>query len=149
MTHLLRFALPLALLATACSGSDTPETSSTPATPNATRVADAPASAMSLEQRGSKIYRRCQACHTLEEDGRNKVGPNLWGIYGSAAGAKEGYAYSKAMLASEIVWDQETMDAYLTKPADYVKGTKMSFIGLKNKEDRDAVQAYMQSETTP
>jgi len=104
---------------------------------------------MSLEERGAKIYKRCRACHTLEQDGRNKVGPNLWGIYGAKAGEKEGYAYSKAMLASNIVWDQETMDAYLKKPAEYVKGTKMSFIGLKKQEDRDAVQAYMLVETTP
>ncbi|WP_427450437.1 c-type cytochrome [Litorimonas sp. WD9-15] len=148
MTLLLRFALPLALLTTACSGSDstsTPQTASTPATP----VVTTPVTAMSLEERGAKIYKRCRACHTLDQDGRNKVGPNLWGIYGAKAGEKEGYAYSKAMLASNIVWDQETMDAYLKKPAEYVKGTKMSFIGLKKQEDRDAVQAYMLAETTP
>jgi len=128
-----------ALLLTACSGSET-------GTPNQEPKSTA---TMTEEERGARIYQRCRACHTLDEAGRHKVGPNLWAIYGSQAGTKEGYAYSKAMKASEIVWDQETMDAYLTRPAEFVPGTKMSFIGLKHQEDRDAVQAYIKIETTP
>jgi len=65
------------------------------------------------------------------------------------AGTKEGFAYSKAMKASGVVWDEATMDAYLTKPAQFMPGNKMTFIGLKKQEDRDAVQAYMKDKTTP
>ena len=100
-------------------------------------------------QRGAKIYARCRACHTLEQGDRHKVGPNLWAVYGSTAGTKEGFAYSKAMKASGVVWDEATMDAYLTKPAQFMPGNKMTFIGLKKQEDRDAVQAYMKDKTTP
>jgi len=103
---------------------------------------------MSLEERGAKIYKRCRACHTLDEGGRHKVGPNLWDIYGQQAGTKDGYSYSKAMISSGIIWDAETMDAYLKKPKDFIPKTKMSFIGLKHQIDRDAVQAYMLTATT-
>lgn len=100
-------------------------------------------------QRGAKVYAKCRACHTLEEDGRHKVGPNLWAVYGSKAGTKEGFAYSKAMIASDITWDETTMNDYLTRPSSYMPGNKMTFIGLKKQEDRDAVQAYMKEKTTP
>lgn len=149
MKYSALISLPAIFAFAACSDSSTAGPKDAPdiaraAAPAVTQVAE-----MSLEERGTKIYKRCRACHTLDQDGRNKVGPNLWNIYGSTAGQKEGYAYSKAMLASEIVWDAETMDAYLKKPAQYVPGTKMSFIGLKKQEDRDAVQAYMRANTTP
>lgn len=100
-------------------------------------------------QRGAKIYARCRSCHTLEEGGKHKVGPNLWDIYGSKTATKEGYAYSKAMKAADIIWDDETMDAYLQRPSAFMPGNKMTFIGLKKQVDRDAVQVYLKSKTTP
>lgn len=100
-------------------------------------------------ERGAKIYKRCKACHTLEEGGRSKLGPNLWNVYGSKTASKEGFSYSKAMKAADIIWTEETMDAYLKKPAAYMPGTRMSFIGLKKQEDRDAVQVFMKAKTTP
>jgi len=102
-----------------------------------------------VQQRGAKIYKRCRACHTLDEGGKNKVGPNLWDFYGSKAGAKSGYAYSKAMRGADIIWDEDTLDAYLKRPTQYIPGNKMSFIGLKEQQDRDAVQAYLKLKTTP
>lgn len=138
-------ALAIASILTACGGGDT---STEPPAPTPA-LAATPVVEMTLVERGAKIYKRCQACHTLEDNGRNKVGPNLWNVYGAKAGAKEGFAYSKAMRASEIIWTDETMDAYLTRPAKYVPGTKMSFIGLKKQDDRDAVQAYLKDKTTP
>ena len=142
-----KFSLPLLLtglsLIVACSG------------PNIDAVAASdkrkakPSTDLSLEERGAKIYKRCRACHTLDENGRNKAGPNLWNIYGRQAGSKSGYAYSKAMKASGVIWDKTTMDAYLKRPRDYIPKTKMTFIGLKNQIDRDAVQAYLLLETTP
>jgi cytochrome c len=100
-------------------------------------------------ERGARIYKRCQSCHTLEEGGKHRVGPNLWDIYGSKAGSKEGFAYSKAMLASGVTWDEDSMDQYMTRPKEFMPGNKMSFIGLKKAEDRAAVQAYIKAKTTP
>ena len=131
-----------AFFLTACGGSDAPEApkAATPAKP----IVE-----MTPVQRGAKVFKKCRSCHTLEADGRNKVGPNLWGIYGSKTASKEGFAYSKAMKAADITWDDTTMDAYLKKPGTYMPGNKMTFIGLKKQEERDAVQAYLKEKTTP
>lgn len=134
-----------AFLLTACGGSDSPP----PSTPVQAKAPVKVAAELTPVQRGAKIYTRCRACHTLEQDGRSKVGPNLWGIYGSQTASKEGFAYSKAMKAANITWTEETMDAYLKRPASYMPGTRMTFIGLKKQEDRDAVQAYLKEKTSP
>lgn len=143
MKTLITVAITACIL-TACGGPDAPE-AETPKTATPSK----PIVEMTPVQRGAKIYARCRACHTLEQDGRNKVGPNLWGIYGSKTASKEGFAYSKAMKSANIMWDETTMDAYLKKPASYMPGNKMAFIGLKKQEDRDAVQAYLKEKTTP
>jgi len=150
MKHIVIFLSASTLLA-ACGGEKptSPNAGSSAAPSEATTPAKKAAIELTPIQRGKKIYARCRACHTLDQEGRHKVGPNLWDIYGSQAGAKEGYAYSKAMKASNIAWNPETMDGYLKKPAAFMPGNKMTFIGLKKQEDRDAVQAYMKSQTTP
>jgi len=143
----MKLLLPLfasALLLPACGGSDAPETE----VPSAATPAPAKAK-MTPVQRGAKLYSRCRACHTLDQGGANKVGPNLWDIYGSKTASKEGFAYSKAMKAANITWDETTMDGYLTKPSAYMPGNKMVFIGLKKQEDRDAIQAFLEEKTTP
>ena len=91
---------------------------------------------------GEKVYKKCKACHALEA-GKNKVGPSLAGIAGSDAGKVEGYKYSKALLESGVVWDDASLDAYLAKPKDFIKGTKMSFAGLKKEEDRANVIEFL------
>ena len=140
----LLICLSATLLLTACGGSSASEASAAAAKRPAKPVAE-----LTPVQRGAKLYKRCKACHTLEEGGRHKVGPNLWDIYGSKTAAKEGFAYSKAMIAADIIWDEKEMDAYLKRPTAYMPGNKMSFIGLKKQEDRDAVQAYLKEQTTP
>jgi cytochrome c len=91
---------------------------------------------------GEKVYKKCKACHALEE-GKHKVGPSLAGIVGKPAGAAEGYKYSKAMAESGLVWDEATLDGYLEKPRSFLKGTKMSFAGLKKEEDRADVIEFL------
>ena len=91
---------------------------------------------------GEKVYKKCKACHALEA-GKNKVGPSLAGIVGQEAGKVEGYKYSKAMAESGVVWDDANLDAYLAKPKDFIKGTKMSFAGLKKEEDRANVIEFL------
>ena len=93
--------------------------------------------------RGEKVFRKCVACHTVEKDGRKKTGPNLWGIVGAPVGAKEGFRYSKAMLAFGGSWTPERLDAYLAKPRGFVKGGSMSFVGLKREQDRADVIAFL------
>jgi len=97
---------------------------------------------------GEKVFKRCVACHTVDEGGRNKVGPNLWNIFGSTAGQRDiGYKYSDALKASGIVWTEDTMSDYLENPRKAVPKTRMAFPGLKKEEQREAVIEYLESVT--
>lgn len=97
---------------------------------------------------GQKVFQRCAACHTVDEGGKNKVGPNLWGIFGSTAGTRNiGYKFSDAMKESGIVWDEAAMSAYLENPRKAVPKTRMAFPGLKKPGQRDNVIAYLKSVT--
>jgi len=144
-----KYLILLSFFIISCGGSESTSSPPTIAESSQTAPITTVSSQLTPMERGAKIYKRCKACHTLEDGGKHKVGPNLWNIYGMKAGSKEGFSYSKAMAASEIIWDETTMDAYITKPSTFMKGNRMSFIGLKKQEDRDAVQLYMQSKTTP
>ena len=96
---------------------------------------------------GTKIFKKCAACHSITEGGANKIGPALWGVLERPAGSVPGYKYSKAMAAHNKNWSFEEMNGFLTKPKSWIKGTKMSFAGLKIAEDRAAVILYMNENT--
>ena len=96
---------------------------------------------------GAKIFKKCAACHSITEGGANKIGPALWGVLGRSAGSIPDYKYSKAMAAHGKNWSFEEMNDFLIKPKDWIKGTKMSFAGLKKAEDRAAVILYMNENT--
>jgi len=96
---------------------------------------------------GAKVFKKCAACHSIKEGGANKIGPALWGVLGRTAGSVPGYKYSKAMAAHGKNWSFEEMNGFLIKPKDWIKGTKMSFVGLKNAKDRAAVILYMNENT--
>ena len=92
---------------------------------------------------GAKVFKKCAACHSVNEGGANKIGPALWGVIGRKAGSLSDYKYSKALASYEKSWSFEEMNGFLIKPKDWIKGTKMSFAGLKNAKDRAAVILYM------
>ena len=96
---------------------------------------------------GTKVFKKCLACHSIEKGGPNKIGPNIFGVLNRKAGSVSGYKYSKAMLAYGKVWSFEEINGFLTKPKDWIKGTKMSFAGLKKAKDRAAVILYMNENT--
>ena len=96
---------------------------------------------------GEKIFKKCAACHSISKGGSNKIGPALWGVLGRQAGSISDYKYSKAMAAYGKSWSFEEMNGFLTKPKDWIKGTKMSFAGLKKETERAAVILYMNNNT--
>lgn len=106
----------------------------------------APALAAGDAANGEKVFKKCMVCHTTEA-GKHKIGPSLAGVIGRQPGTAEGYKYSKAMVAygeSGVVWDADTLNAYLADPRGVVKGTKMTFPGLKKDQERADVVAYLQ-----
>lgn len=99
-----------------------------------------------LVEEGEGVFRKCKACHKVGEGARNGTGPALNGIVGHPAGAVEGFRYSNAMqdaAADGLVWTPEELSAFLAKPRDYMRGTKMSFVGLRDEEEIKAVIAYL------
>ena len=98
--------------------------------------------------KGKKVFKKCQACHMVGDGAKNKVGPVLNGIIGRAKGEVEGFKYSKVFeeaKAAGETWTPEALDAFLTKPRDAMKGTKMAFAGLRKEGDRTDVMAYLES----
>lgn len=106
-------------------------------------------SELSSIERGRKLYKRCSTCHTLEDGGRHKVGPNLYGIFGATAGLKDGFKYSSVMSESGLVWTDENLDGYIENPSKFMPKNRMSFVGLRKAEDRAAVLEYMRAEMEP
>jgi cytochrome c len=98
--------------------------------------------------RGKALYLQCRACHSLEQGGVNKVGPNLYGLLDSKAGFAEGFAYSEALAGSGVVWTPETLNKWLERPSELVPGNRMIFYGIRSPEDRAAMIAYLQRETS-
>tara|TARA_Y100000590_G_scaffold330069_1_gene374884 strand:- start:3621 stop:4142 length:522 start_codon:yes stop_codon:yes gene_type:complete len=96
---------------------------------------------------GKKVFKKCAACHSINKGGSNKIGPNLWNILGKQSGSVANYKYSKAMTAHQKSWTFEEMNGFLISPKKWIKGTKMSFIGLSKPEDRAAVILYMNKNT--
>jgi len=94
---------------------------------------------------GEKVFKKCKTCHTFDP-GKKKIGPHLKGVIGRKAGAVEGYKYSKAMKAADITWDAANLDEFLKKPKAFMKGTKMSFSGLKKDNQRADVIAYIEAQ---
>ena len=96
---------------------------------------------------GEKIFKKCLSCHSIAKEGKNKIGPKLFGVLGRQAGSISDYKYSKAMASHGKTWSLDEMNSFLIKPKDWIKGTKMSFAGLKNAKDRAAVILYMNENT--
>ena len=108
---------------------------------NPADVAQAAASANA--QQGAAIFKKCQACHSGEKDGPNKVGPNLWGVVGRPKGSHEGFNYSDAMKKKGGDWTLVDIATFVHNPKEFVPGTKMLFPGIADSNDVADVLAYL------
>ena len=114
--------------------------------------AEAPADDMSAmmasaeEAAGKKVAKKCAACHTLDNGGANKIGPNLWNLVNRPVASAAGFKYSGALQGmADQAWTYDALNGFLTKPKDFAPGTKMSFGGLKKPGDRANLIAYLRS----
>jgi len=96
---------------------------------------------------GEKVFKKCIACHTIAKGGKNKIGPAIFGALGKKSGSVSNYKYSKALLTHGKTWGFEEINAFLTKPQAYIKGTKMAFGGISNEKDRASVILFMNSKS--
>jgi cytochrome c len=106
-----------------------------------------PLLAKASADKGAEIFKKCTSCHTAEKGGPNKIGPDLWDVVGAEKAKHPGYTYSSAMTSKGGKWTLDDLNIYLYSPKDYVPGTKMSFIGLKNDQERADVIAYLMKQS--
>jgi len=92
---------------------------------------------------GEKIFKKCSACHSINKGGKNKIGPALYNVVGRSVGGVDNYKYSKALASYDKEWTFEELNGFLTKPSSYLKGTKMSYAGLRKEKDRASVIKYL------
>jgi cytochrome c len=94
-------------------------------------------------EKGQAIAKQCQACHTFEKGGPNRVGPNLYGIVASERGEGRGFGFSAAMKAKGGKWTFEELDKFIADPRGYIPGTAMTYAGIKNEQQRADVIDYL------
>ncbi|WP_207802586.1 c-type cytochrome [Motiliproteus coralliicola] len=99
-------------------------------------------------EKGAKLFRLCAACHSINNGGENKIGPNLYALIGRKIATHAGFGYSDAMKEQGGNWTLERLDRFLADPGSTVKGTRMTFAGLKKDRDRADLIAYMNSQSS-
>lgn len=99
---------------------------------------------------GQRVFGQCRACHTIEQGGRNTVGPNLHGIVGRKAATVSGFRYSQPMQKKGEegwVWTEENLRPYLRNPREVVPGTSMAFPGIRNEQQINDLIAYLKQQS--
>jgi cytochrome c len=94
---------------------------------------------------GEQVFKKCTACHNADQGGANALGPGLYGVMGNPVASHPGFAFTDALKGKGGSWDWDTMSAWLASPKKFAPGTKMTFAGLSNPQDRANVMAFLNS----
>ena len=94
---------------------------------------------------GQQVFNKCMACHNADKGGPNQMGPNLWDVLGEPIGQGKGFAFSDALSKKGGTWNWDTLSQWMTSPKAFAPGTKMTFAGLSNPQDRADVEAFLNS----
>jgi cytochrome c len=95
--------------------------------------------------KGQQVFNKCMACHNADKGGPNQMGPNLWGVLGEPIGQGRGFAFSDALAKKGGTWNWDNLSQWLTSPKAFAPGTKMTFAGLSNPQDRADIEAFLNS----
>ncbi|XP_076762872.1 cytochrome c, testis-specific [Xylocopa sonorina] len=99
---------------------------------------------MGNAENGKALFKKmCAICHTTGKDGKHRIGPNLFGIFGRTCGTAVGFNYTEQMRKKGVVWDEKTLNEYLEYPKQFIPGTRMMFNGIKKAEERRDIIAYL------
>jgi len=93
--------------------------------------------------KGADVFKKCGACHNADKGGANQMGPNLWGVLGEPIGQGRGFAFSDALAKKGGTWNWDNLSQWLSSPRNFAPGTKMTFAGLGNPQDRADVIAFL------
>ena len=156
---ILAAVLTASLALAACGDNTAPAADATPKAPpppaltEAEKVAvlatlPAPYNAGDLEN-GRRAFARCRSCHTITPGGPNMTGPNIYGVFGRAAGADAKFSYSHAMRTAGFTWDADKLDHWLENPRTFLPGNKMTFPGLPDATDRRDIIAFIEVQVAP
>ena len=97
--------------------------------------------------KGADVFKKCAACHNAEKGGANALGPNLWGVLGEPVGKGKGFAWSEALGGKGGNWEWDNLGAWLHSPKGFAPGTKMTFAGLSDPQQRADVMAFLNSKS--
>jgi cytochrome c len=97
---------------------------------------------------GANVFKKCTACHNAENGGPNALGPNLWGVLGEPIGQGRGFAFSDALAKVGGTWNWNNLSDWLHSPKNFAPGTKMTFAGISNPQDRADVIAYLNQQSS-
>ena len=113
-----------------------------------TRIAALPAPYSEANyEAGRRVFAQCRSCHTIDEGGGNRVGPNLHGVFGREIGSVEGFSYSRPVQDANFVWDGAQLDQWLQNPQSFLPGNRMAFAGVCDETQRRDLIAYLMVET--
>ena len=113
-------------------------------------LAELPASYQSADvSNGQAKFAVCRSCHSIDQGGADMIGPNLWGVFGSKAGAKPGFSFSDDMKAAGWTWDADHLDKWIENPKAVLAGTKMTYVGMQDPTDRRDLIAFLKVQTSP